>query len=195
MATGLRSWANEWMVVVFTKMKVYTFGGGRGREWKIVTFVNSMNVKEPEKLNTSFWEPLTTPFFRAQAPSLLAKTSSLLSQVQIPCKEKKGKALFWFTKGPQQRWVSIRLCTRVRWVTNFHRWPPTCTPFFTWRRILSLLSFRLGWLHQLWAMECDGSDLPSLLSLKRTGDFYFLPIKTSCHAGRSPTHPKRTHRG
>lgn len=57
-------------------------------------FVSSINIKKPEKLNTSFWKPLTPPFFRAQALSFLTKTSSLLSQAQIPCKQKKGEVLF-----------------------------------------------------------------------------------------------------
>lgn len=56
-------------------------------------FVSSINIKKPEKLNTSFLN-MTTPFFRAQALSFLTKTSSLLSQAQIPCKQKKGAVLF-----------------------------------------------------------------------------------------------------
>lgn len=53
------------------------------------------------------------------------------------------------------------------------------------------LSFSLGWnYYQLWAMECDGSYKPSLPSLRRIGNLHLhsLPIKTSCHAGRSPSH-------
>ena len=79
-------------------------------------FVSSINIEKPEKLNTSFWKPLTTPFFRAQALSFLTKISSLLSQARFleETEERRGIALI--QKRTTTRWIYIGVHTRVCWV-------------------------------------------------------------------------------
>ena len=85
-----------WMAVEYTQMgeSIPLVGLGVENE-NLSHFVSSVNVEKPEKLNTSFWRPLTTPLFRAQAHSFLTKISSLLSQAWIPWRNRREERYFF----------------------------------------------------------------------------------------------------